>query len=126
MATPRTTTSRRTGQPTLVAGDRVKIATGRPHGRRVRVHRADDLGAPRYDYLSTATVSGGIIAGTRVKRVSDGAIFRYAPAYDYVSTATIAEGVAIGDRSSTSPTVVTAEPAAPPQEQTGAGRPLGA
>ncbi|HEY3485789.1 MAG TPA: hypothetical protein VGK49_10415, partial [Ilumatobacteraceae bacterium] len=51
-----------------------------------------------FDYLSSETVVGGIVAGTRVKRVADGAVFQYAPAFDFVSTAVLTDGLEPGDR----------------------------
>ena len=88
---------------TLTSGNRVKIASGPRTGDVYEYSGATLTGAAfdyaDYDDMSEATVvSGGIVAGTRVKRTSDGKVFRYAPAYDYVSTATLTDGLAVGKR----------------------------
>ena len=88
-----------TERPATLLGEPGEDRQRTAHRRRVRVQRLDAqrcrIRLRRYDDMSEATVvAGGIVAGTRVKRTSDGKVFRYAPAYDYVSTATLTDGLA--------------------------------
>ena len=87
---------------TLVSTNRVKIVSG-PRNGDVYEYTGSTLSGAAFDYpdfkgSQPTVVSGGIVAGTRVKRTSDGKVFRYAPAYDFVSSATLTNGLTPGKR----------------------------
>ena len=85
-----TTTCRPTGPP------RSSTATGSRSSAAPAPATSTSSSAPATTTSRPATVSGGVAVGARVKRVSDGKIFRYAPSYDYTSNQTLTGGLAVG------------------------------